>query len=154
MSSRITRLVENVATLAFIGFFVAVCAQVIYRYLGLAIVFSEEAARLLNIYAVFIGALAAFMSAAHIRIDIIDRVAHRGRWGPQILAVLYDLLFVLFAIVFGIGSFSMLLGNWNVPLATIGGLDSWVFYLPAVIFSAGICIAALGRLISSLRQRW
>lgn len=144
---------DVLATLFFFGFFAAVVAQVVYRYLGVSIVFSEELARLLNLYAVFLGAVAAARSDMHIRIDVIDHLVEgRPRLGAS-LRIFYQAAAAAFFAVFGTGASLLVVSNWNIPLATMASLNNGHIYLPAAIGAWLMALLAMGRMVE-IRAEW
>ena len=143
----IAQTADLLATLAFIGFFVAVCAQVGYRYLGISIVFSEELARLLNLYAVFLGVVTASRLEAHIRIDVIDHFIGPRRWLDATLRIAYQLAAIAFLAVVAIGASMLVEANKDIPLATMAWLHNGHIYLAAAIGSSAMLIVACGRIV-------
>lgn len=157
MPSRgITRLLDGIAlatdilaTASFIGFFLAVVAQIAYRYLGISIVFSEELARLLNLYAVFLGAAVASRINGHIRIDAIDNLFGLSRrpWLRSALRIAYQIVAIVFLTVFAIGATRLVSSNWDIPLATMEWLNNGQIYLAAAIGAWLMVLQAVGRII-------
>lgn len=146
---RVAFAIDIFATASFIGFFLAVVAQIVYRYLGVSIVFSEELARLLNLYAVFLGAVVASRLDAHIRIDAIDNLLGLS-YRPRLRAglhILYQLTAAVFLSVFAIGATRLVGANWDIPLATMDWLNNGHIYLAASIGAWLMVVLAVGRII-------
>lgn len=143
--------VDILATTAFAGFFVMVVAQVSYRYLGVSMPFSEELARIFNIYAVFLGAAVAVRAEAHIRIDVIDRLFRHHRLLSSVFQVFYHLAALAFLLVFGSGAVLMAIDNWDVPLATMTWIGSGHVYLAPAAGSGLMILLTLDRLAVTAR---
>ncbi|MEO6270564.1 MAG: TRAP transporter small permease subunit [Lautropia sp.] len=149
LMDRIAFAIDILATASFIGFFLAVVAQIVYRYFGVSMVFSEELARLLNLYAVFLGAVVASRLDAHIRIDAIDNVlglSHRPRLRAT-LHIVYQVTAAVFLSVFAIGATRLVGANWDIPLATMDWLNNGHIYLAAAIGAWLMVVLAVGRII-------
>jgi TRAP-type transport system small permease protein len=148
--TRIAFATEVLATLSFFGFFAAITAQIMYRYLGLTIIFSEELARLLNIYAVFLGAAVATRYDLHIRIDVIDRLLAGHRNVSRVARFLYYLATLVFLAILGAGSMIMVRENWDLPLATMSWLSSGHIYLAPAIGSVLMFLLTIGKIAELL----
>lgn len=142
----VSRAVDVLATISFFGFFAAVVAQVAYRYLGISIVFSEELARLLNLYAVFLGAVVATRIDAHIRIDVIDHFVGRLPRLFAALRIVYLAGAIVFLCVFAIGASRLVVDNWDIPLASMDWLNNGHIYLSAAIGAWLMALISLGRI--------
>lgn len=142
---------DAMASLSFLGFIVAITLQIIYRYLGVSIIFSEELARLLNIYAVFLGAVVATRYDFHIRIDVIDKLFLRYRALATGFRIFYQAVGLLFYVILGIGSFIMVKENWELPLATMSWLNSGHVYLAPAIASVLMFVLTLGKIVELLK---
>jgi TRAP-type transport system small permease protein len=117
------------AALCFAGFIVMVIAQVAYRYLGISMVFSEDAARLLNLYAVFLGLVMIVHAQGDVRIDLIDRFVARGYHARAVLGLFYNLAMALLLAAIVWGSFLLMVSNWGLILPAISFLHQGHLYL-------------------------
>jgi TRAP-type transport system small permease protein len=142
---------DAMASISFLGFIVAITLQIIYRYLGVSIIFSEELARLLNIYAVFLGAAVATRYDFHIRIDVIDRLFLRHRALAKCFHIFYQTVALLFFVILGTGSFLMVKENWDLPLATMSWLSSGHIYLAPAIASVLMFLITIGKMVELLK---
>lgn len=125
---------EFIAVAAFIGFFVCIVAQVMYRYLGVNLTWSEELARVLNIWTVFLGAAVVYRQEEHIRIDIIDRfLIHKNKKIKTAFALFADVFCLLFVLVLLTGSLVMAVSTWDVYLSSLTGWrTSYLYFAPAL----------------------
>ena len=137
---------EALASISFFCFFAAITAQIMYRYLGFTIIFSEELARLLNIYAVFLGAAVATRYDQHIRIDVIDRFLVGHRDISKVFRFLYYFVSLVFLFILGAGSMIMVKENWGLPLATMSWLNSGHIYLAPAIGSVLMFLLTFGKI--------
>jgi TRAP-type C4-dicarboxylate transport system permease small subunit len=128
----IVKVSDFVATFAFAGFLCAIVAQVIYRYIGISMVWSEEVARLLNVYMVFFGLILVTANNGHLRIDILER----SFGSPTLLRglrVLHLSLALVFLLCLAWGGTKLTLSSWDHRLATLAWANHGMFYLPVVI---------------------
>lgn len=128
---------EHAATVLFILFFISVLLQVLFRYVFQhPLTWSEEAARYLNMWAVFIGAGIGVNRRDHLRVDLIDkwliRIPTRARF---LFYFVITLISSLSMIALLIGSMIMTKTSWGVSLTMIP-LPQGVLYLGAVFSSA------------------
>ncbi len=131
----VTRATDALVTICFAGFFVAILAQIAYRYLGVSLVFSEELARLLNLFVVFLGLVLVTARHGHIRIDLIDRMLGRN----LLTDILYRFqLFAAFVFLCALtfGAYRLMVANWPYPLATMSWVSQGMVYLAPFIGGA------------------
>lgn len=126
---RLSNLFTNVATILLTLFVIATLFGVFSRYVfNSPLVWSEEAARNLNIWSVFLGATVAVYKADHLRVDIIDRSVEH--W-PQAVRSLLSLILVLgealFTLSLLIGGWHMTVDRWAVPLTTLPINQGWIY---------------------------
>lgn len=117
------------AAVCFAGFLVMVLAQVFYRYFGVSMIFSEDGARLLNIYAVFLGLVMVVHAEGDVRIDLIDRFLLTGRRRRAALRLVYALVMLALLGAIATGAFLLMKSNWGLALPAIGFLHQGHIYL-------------------------
>lgn len=120
-NERLSKVLIWLATLL-MGFFVlTILLGVFFRYvLNAPLVWSEEAARNLNIWSVFLGAAVAVYKIDHLRVDIIDRSVER--WPLALRSLLTFFIIIaeaLFAWSLLLGGWRMTLDRWTIPLTTL-----------------------------------
>ncbi|EPX76805.1 hypothetical protein Salmuc_04691 [Salipiger mucosus DSM 16094] len=130
------------ATLAFVGFFAAILAQIAYRYLGISLVFSEELARLLNVWVVFLGLIAVTVRHDHIRVDLLDRTFGNSP-ATTFLYRVQLLLTALFLASVTWGAFHLTTSNWAYPLATLPIPRGAIFLAPCLGAGFGVMVSVL-----------
>ena len=152
----LTRALAFLATVIMAVFFTVVLLGVFFRYvLSDPLTWSEEAARYLNIWSVFLGAAVAVYGADHLRVDILDRYV--SNWSQRSRSVLGLVLIAgqaLFAWSLLVGGWFMALDRWGVPLTTLPVHQGWVYVAaPAsaalmLLFLAEQAFREVGLLIS------
>ena len=141
------------AAVCFAGFLAMVLAQVSYRYLGISMVFSEDAARLFNIYAVFLGLVFVVHADGDVRIDLVDRLV--GQDGParRLLSLLYLILMICFLAALATGAFLLVRSNWGLTLPAIPFLHQGHIYLAPLagaVLSIAVCVSKLAATLAGL----
>lgn len=134
------------AALCFAGFLLMVIAQVGYRYFGLSMVFSEDAARLFNLYAVFLGLVMVVYAAGDVRIDLIDRYLAEDGLARRVLAAFYCLAQLVLLAAICYGSYLLMRSNWGWTLPAISFLHQGHLYLAPFLGSALSLMVVLLRL--------
>lgn len=133
--SILARGTEALACICFAGFLIAILAQISYRYLGISLVFSEEIARMLNVYVVFIGIVAVTRFDGHIKIDLVERYFVNSVAILRIIRTFHLLMALAFFIALAIGSFQLAQSSWGHRLATVSWISHGHVYLAPLIGS-------------------
>ncbi|MCA0941855.1 TRAP transporter small permease [Salipiger pacificus] len=128
----IVKVSDAIATFAFAGFLCAIVAQVAYRYAGISMVWSEELARLLNVYMVFFGLILVTADGGHLKIDILER-SIRSPEALRLLRCAHRVLALVFLLCLAWGGLQLTRSSWDHPLATMAWANHGMFYLPVVI---------------------
>ena len=139
VTTLVTRAADALVTICFAGFFIAVLAQIAYRYLGINLVFSEELARLLSLYVVFLGLVLVTVRHGHIRIDLLDRILGRNRLTDTLYRFQLLAAFV-FLCALTVGAFQLMVANWPYPLATMSFVSQGTVYLAPFLGGAAAAI--------------
>lgn len=129
LTGGLTRALASLATVTMAVFFIIVLLGVFFRYvLSAPLTWSEEAARYLNIWSVFLGAAVAVYYADHLRVDILDRYV--SSWSQRSRSLLSLVLVVgqaLFAWSLLVGGWFMTVDRWGVPLTTLPVHQGWIY---------------------------
>lgn len=147
----LTKVSDALATFAFAGFLCAIVAQVAYRYLGISMVWSEELARLLNVYMVFFGLILVTARRGHLKIDVLERSVSSPRF-LRVLRIVHLLLALVFLLCLAYGAYLLMLSSWGHRLATMAWANHGMFYLAPLIgslLSAALMVLQLGEEIST-----
>ncbi len=104
-----------------------ICAQVFFRYvLNASLSWSEELARYLSIWVIFLGVAIAFRRKAMIAIEsILQLVPRKIAFLLRIIALLLSLFFSMYLIVYGFN----ILETVSNQKSTALGIPMWLPYL-------------------------
>ncbi len=144
------RLLDAVTIVILVVLLGVVGVQIFARYvLNHSLYWSEELARYLFIYLVFLGAAVALRRDGHIRVSfLVDRLPAGLQ---RATAVLVDLVVLVFAGTVLWQSVRLAAMVWTVPTAAM--LIPWTFvYLGILLGMAAATLAALGSLLARARR--
>ncbi|MCG8548645.1 MAG: TRAP transporter small permease [Alphaproteobacteria bacterium] len=148
------KLLEYAALLLLAATCITVFLQVVFRYvIGIAVPWTEELARYLCVWMVFLGAAAVAARDEHIKVlFLLDRLTPRGR---DALLLATFALCAAFDVIVLLGSIRLVQLNWG-QLATTLPVSVGVLYLSLLLF-ASFSLLFFMRLIlrkaASLRTR-
>ena len=130
----VDRVVDWVAVAAFSGMFACVLAQVFFRYfLGEPLVWSDELARYLFIWASFLGWIIAARRGSHLTIDMLaTRLAPRGRAAVRAFGALCGIAFAALLVWYG----------WRITLRNLDVDTTTLFFTQGVVYAI-VPVAAL-----------
>lgn len=113
---------------------ILVTADVVARYVFAdSIVFANELARLMFVWAIFLGFPLALSRGRHVGIEFLDAVLAQ-RWVRAVIRVGAVFSAILLAVIFW-KSLDIMLFNWDQQLNTLP-LSAGLFYLPVTISMA------------------
>lgn len=108
---------------------ILIVIQVIFRYaLAIALTWSEETARLLFVWATFLGAAVVGREKEHIRIDYVLK-KFSGEM-QRLLELVIDILCIAFLLIVVLGSWRMICLTWNTRLPSARFLRIGYLYVP------------------------
>jgi len=145
------RVLDGITLLLLTVLLLVVGAQILTRYvLNYSLFWSEELARYLFIYLVFIGSAIVMRRNGHIQVSVfVERLPSGVRRG---LAIVSDLLLLSFTVIVLIHGVRLAAMVWTVPTAAM--LIPWTLvYLGIVLGMAAMVLAVLGSLLSQLLDR-
>jgi len=138
---RLQRSVEGLLGIMLAVMVVLVFGNVVLRYgFNTGIAVSEEVARYIFVWMIFIGAIVAVHEHTHLGVDSLVR--RLPRKGKLVCAVISDLLIL-------VAMWLLLKGSWtqtliNYPTASpVSGISMAVLYIPGVIASISMSILLL-----------
>ena len=137
----ISSIFENISTIFLVCILITVILQVFFRYVARIVVpWTEEFARYLCIWMVFMGAVAAIAKETHIRVTfIIDRIPVRVRHVFELFS--YSVVFLFNLIIF-LGSIQLIELNWGQQAVTFP-VSVGVLYLAITVSSFFILLFLL-----------
>jgi TRAP-type C4-dicarboxylate transport system permease small subunit len=145
------RALDGITILILTLLLLVVGAQVLTRYvLNYSLFWSEELARYLFIYLVFIGSAIVLRRNGHIEVSVfVERLPAGVRRALGIVSDLLILSFTAVVLTHGVRLAAMV---WTVPTAAM--LIPWTLvYLGIVLGMAAMVLAVLGSLVSRLLGR-
>ena len=134
----VDRVVDWVAVAAFTGMFGCVLAQVVFRYfLGEPLVWSDELARYLFVWASFLGWIVAARRRSHLAIDMAaTRLSSRGRAVLRIVGALCGIAFAALLVWYG---WRIMVRNLDVDTTSLFFSQGVVYAIvPVAAFAVGI----------------
>jgi TRAP-type transport system small permease protein len=144
------RIVETVATAAFIVMFAAALLQVLVRYvLHIPVPWTEELACVLFTLAMLLGIALAIRKGEHIRVEALaDRLPRRGR---LVLELAFQLLILVLLLVLARGTLRMLDVTWNAHLIALGWLRTGYLYLAQLLALGLMLLYLVARMVEGMR---
>ncbi len=134
MQRLIDRAVDVAAIAAFAGMFACVLGQVGFRYvLGDPLVWSDELARYLFVWASFLGWIIAARRRSHLSIDTVTlRLAPRGQAALRVVGALAGVAFAAVLVVYG----------WRITQRNLD-VETTTLFFPMGVVYAIVPLAAL-----------
>lgn len=134
MQRWIDRVVDGAAIAAFAGMFACVLAQVGFRYfLGDPLVWSDELARYLFVWASFLGWIIAARRRSHLSIDTaVARLSPRGRAALRLVGAAVGVAFAAVLVFYG----------WRITQRNLD-VDTTTLFFPMGVVYAIVPLAAL-----------
>jgi TRAP-type C4-dicarboxylate transport system permease small subunit len=148
--NRLFALVEGVLAALLVLMLALVLGNVLLRYgFGTGIDVSEELARLLFIWVVFVGAVLAHRDRAHLNVDLLsEHLRPTGRW---ILAMLSEAVVVACCVlvVWGTAAQHDVISTTQ---SLVMGFPMSLLYGVAYVLGTGIGLISLARIVRLLRE--
>lgn len=149
LTRAIERLLDGLATLAFLTMFALVVAQVVLRYVfNNPLVWSDEIAQYLFVWVAFLGILRASRHRTHIAITaVVDRLPPLAARG---LALFWLLAMAIFAVLLGWYGFVIARQNMTVMMTSLP-LPYWLVYAIVPVAGSGLLLYAVRDIATLLR---
>ena len=149
--ARMGRILHDTSSILLLLIMITVFMQVAFRYVfQLSVPWTEEAARYLNVWMVFLGCAVAVHRNTHIRVTfILDRL--KGRRNALAALAIYVLM-LGFDIVVVLGAIRLTRMNWNQQATTLPVTVStlYIALILASSFAALFLLHHIGRKLSAL----
>lgn len=151
MNNALNKLFKSLEVLMFLmllGMVGLVFMNVILRYFfNSGITWSEEMARYLFVWLIFIGAIGAMRDNAHLGVDtLIKRLKPSGQ---KIVYLLGQVLIFIIMAMLAVGSFDLTMINLDAK-ASATNLPLWCVYGIGVVTSVCICINIIANMYRAL----
>jgi len=144
----IDRVVDGVAVAAFAGMFACVLGQVVFRYfLGEPLVWSDELARYLFVWASFLGWIIAARRRSHLVIDMAaTRLSPRGQALLRIVGALAGVAFAALLVWYG----------WRIAARNLDVETTTLFFSMGVVYAiVPVAAVAVGLYaVADARAAW
>ena len=126
-SRGIDRVVDAIAVVAFAGMFACVLGQVFFRYfLGAPLVWSDELARYLFIWASFLGWIIAARRRSHLTIDMLTmKLPPRGAAALRAFGALCGIAFAALLVWYG----------WRITARNLDVETTTLFFSQGVVYA-------------------
>lgn len=146
----VTRALETVIVACLAIMAILVFGNVVLRYAfdsGIAV--SEELARLLFVWLIFLGAILASRQHAHIGFDTLVK-SLPTRWKKAVI-VLSGSLMLIACVIFVVGGWQQTLINLDNSYPVLGISYAWL-YAVAIVFGIGMAISIVFNIWDALRR--
>lgn len=125
-----------------------VLLNVVLRYgFNSSIIITEELARYLFIWIIFMGSMLAFKENSHIHIDVF--IAKLSDKKQQVVAISTDVIMIICCYLLFIGSYQQVILNMN-NVSPISGISIGINFIASLIMSAYIGILLVSRCLFHL----
>lgn len=157
LGERFSRLLEEIvwwaATVFFVLFCIAILLQVFTRYvLNNPLPWSEEAARYLSMWAMFLGAVTVTSRRGHLCVDLVDHYLDRASKRLRIVyTTVIDLVVALALPGLIYGSFFMARDRWGVRLVTLP-LPHGLAFLSLAVSSVLMLLYSVDHIVTDIKE--
>jgi TRAP-type transport system small permease protein len=130
-------------------FFIAIIFQIVSRYLGIAVIWTEEVANYSFIWAVFMGAAVMLNRREHFSFDFLQRKL-KGK-SKAYLDIFNDTILCLFSIALLIYGIQAVQNFWNYNWASLPMLKMGYVWISIPIMGATMAIYTFTHLINHIK---
>ena len=131
---------------------ILIFVQVIFRYvLNNSLTWSEELARYIFIWLIWLGTSISMKSKEHIRMDMLSNALHgKAKVGLDLFSNILMLAFCVFLVIYGwtLVSSMMTRGNLSVALR----LPMWIVYLSLPFSQLIVGLRVIGHMVGDIRK--
>lgn len=131
-------------------FFLATLLQIITRYLGMSVLWTEEVANYTFIWAIFMGAAVMVNHKEHFTFDFLQMKLSRKN--SQYLNIFIDALLVAFNIFITIYGFQLLQHFWNYTWETVPSFKMGFVWLAVPVMSITMILYSLNHIIRAVTK--
>lgn len=130
-------------------FFIAIMIQVISRYLGISVIWTEEVANYSFIWAVFMGAAVMVNRKDHFNFDLLSKKL-KGK-AKLTLSIVIDSILLLFCGAIFFYSIEALTSFWNYNWVTLPMLKMGYVWLSLPVMTVTMVIYLLAHVMGSVK---
>ncbi len=132
-------------------FFLVIMLQIITRYIGISVIWTEEVANYSFIWAIFMGAAVMVNRREHFNFDLLQRKL-KGK-SRITLSIFNDLVLIAFNLaIFSLG-IQVVIEFWNYTWATIPEMKMGYVWLSIPIMAGTMVIYSISHLINHV-ETW
>ncbi|AKG74727.1 TRAP transporter small permease [Salinicoccus halodurans] len=129
-------------------FFLATILQIITRYMGLSVLWTEELANYAFIWAIFMGAALMVSHREHFTFDMLK--LKLSRKNNLYLNIFIDALLVVFNLYITIYGFQLLQHFWNYTWETVPAFKMGFVWLSVPVMSITMILYSVNHIINSI----
>jgi TRAP-type C4-dicarboxylate transport system permease small subunit len=146
------KVVDAVVLVCVLGMVLIVGLQVVSRWLGASVSWTEELTRFLFIYTAFLGMAAGFRTAQHARVAFL--IAKLPRVAQQVAVHLYAVAGITFFVVVVVTGWELVMQQYrSEETSPVLGVGMYLFTLPVVVASGLAILAHIQSVYRSPRLR-
>jgi TRAP-type C4-dicarboxylate transport system permease small subunit len=146
----ISTIFEIATTILFINLLICVGLQILFRYvLKISVPWTEEGARYIFIWMVFLGSVVTFANDQNVRLTILS-----GKFSPKtevMIDVFGALVVIVFCAIFFRGSIQMAQLNWQLPSLTMPGIYMGYLFISSILSCFMILVFSIVQLIEKFK---
>lgn len=129
-------------------FFLATILQIVTRYMGLSVLWTEELANYAFIWAIFMGAALMVSHREHFTFDMLK--LKLSRKNNLYLNIFIDTLLVVFNLYITIYGFQLLQHFWNYTWETVPAFKMGFVWLSVPVMSITMILYSVNHIINSI----
>lgn len=140
---------QMIVGMLFLGlFFITIIVQIITRYLGISVIWTEEVANYSFIWAIFMGAAVMVNRKEHFNFDFLSRKLEGGNRAK--LFVLIDAIVLAFALAISIYGFQAVITFWNYNWLAFPSFKMGYIWLSIPVMGITMAIYSIGHILKNV----
>ncbi|WP_332696733.1 TRAP transporter small permease [Halalkalibacter lacteus] len=140
----------TVGVIFLIIFFIAIIIQVITRYFGISVIWTEEVANYSFIWAIFMGAAVMVNRKDHFNFDLLEKKL-KGK-ARVTLSLVIDSILLLFCAALCFYSFTALTSFWNYNWVTLPSIKMGYVWLSFPVMTITMVIYLFAHIAGGIRK--
>ena len=140
----------SIGVLFLVIFFMAILIQVISRYLGISIIWTEEVATNAFIWAIFMGAAVMVNRKDHFNFDFLFKQLKGKK--RMILSLVNDSILLIFCAALFFYSLTALTSFWNYNWVTLPMIKMGYVWLALPVMTITMVIYLLAHIVGNVKQ--
>ncbi len=146
----IAAIFEVATTILFINVLICVFLQIVFRHiLEISVPWTEEGARYVFVWMVFIGSVVTFAKEQNVKLTILSgRLSQKAE---VILDIFTYIVVIIFCTIFFRGSIHMARLNWHIPSLTMPGIYMGYLFISSILSCFMILVFSVVNLIEKVK---